>query len=266
MFTPEERERTTKNVSGLLESDDRIDAVLVVGSLASMTADRWSDIDLVAVVSDDAEHAAVADEWVRRMYDQVPVLHHFATAFGETLVRGFLLKNLLELDLAFTPRSHLTVWGPARIVFDRSGSSTAVLQPPATSASPSPDWTSEAGFAWHDVTHACAAVRRGRPWQALWYLERVRNRTLGLAQERRGWDADFFDHVDDLPAGELASLEAALVATLEPEVLLNAIEAATGAFLEELRRGDDALADRLEGPLLELIGLPPYPERAWTNL
>ena len=88
-----------------------------------MTADRWSDIDLVAVVSDDAEHAAVADEWVRRMYDQVPVLHHFATAFGETLVRGFLLKNLLELDLAFTPRSHLTVWGPARIVFDRSGSS-----------------------------------------------------------------------------------------------------------------------------------------------
>ena len=31
--------------------------------------------------------------------DELPVLHHFATAFGETLVRGFLLENLLELDL-----------------------------------------------------------------------------------------------------------------------------------------------------------------------
>ena len=36
-------------------------------------------------------------------------------------------------------------------------------------------------------------------------------------------------------------------------MLLNAIEAATRAFLEELRRGDENLADRLEGPLLELV-------------
>lgn len=257
MFTPEERERTTKNVSGLLESDEHVDAVLVVGSLASKTADRWSDIDLVAVTSDDTDQTAVATNWVGRIYDQLPVLHHFATAFGETHVRGFLLKNLLELDLAFTPRSHLTVWGPARIVFDRSGSSAALLHAPATSASPSPDWASEAGFAWHDVTHACAAVRRGRPWQALWYLERVRNRTLGLAQERRAWDADFFDHADDLPAGELAPLEATLVAALEPEVLLHAIEAATGACLEELRHGDETLANRLEAPLLELVRIRP---------
>jgi hypothetical protein len=47
--------------------------------------------------------------------------------------------------------------------------------------------------------HACTAVRRGRRWQGLWYLERVRNRTLKLAQERRGYYAEFFDYVDDLP-------------------------------------------------------------------
>jgi predicted nucleotidyltransferase len=257
LFTPEERERTAKSVSGLLEGDDRIDAVLVVGSLASASADRWSDIDLVAVVSDDAEHAAAANEWVRRIYDQLPVLHHFATAFGETYVRGFLLENLLELDLAFTPQSQLAVWGPAKVAFDRSGRSAAASHTPVTWAPPAPEWASEAGFAWHDVTHACAAVRRRRPWQALWYLERVRNRTLGLAQERRGWDAGFFDHVDDLPVGELAPLEGSLVEALEPEVLLNAIEAATGAFLEELRRGDKTLANRLEVPLLEFVGLPP---------
>lgn len=257
MFTPEERERTSKNVSGLLESDDRIDAVLVVGSLASATADRWSDIDLVAVTSDDTDHTAVATNWVGRIYDQLPVLHHFATAFGETHVRGFLLDSLLELDLAFTPHSQLAVWGPARIVFDRSGSSAAATQGPVAWEPSSPHWASEAGFFWHDVLHACAAARRWRPWQALWYLERVRNRTLALAQERRGWDADFFDHVDDLPAGELAPLEATLVAALEPNVLLNAIEVATGVFLEELHRSDETLVNKLENPLLEFVRLRP---------
>jgi predicted nucleotidyltransferase len=253
LFTPEARRLTAKNVSDILESDDRIDAVLIVGSLAKTTADRWSDIDLVAVISNEADHEAVASDWVRRIYEQLPVLHHFVTAFGETLVRGFLLENMLELDLAFTRQSQLAVWAPASIAFDHSGSSTATAQSPAAWTRSPPEWASEAGFFWHDVLHACAAVRRERPWQALWYLERLRNRTLGLSQERRGYDADFFDHVDELPAGELAPLESTLVATLEPDVLLKAIEFATVAFVEELRHGDEALAGRLEGPLLKLV-------------
>jgi hypothetical protein len=76
-----------------------------------------------------------------------------------------------------------------------------------------------------------------------------------LAQERHGFYADYFDYVDDLPDGELALLEDTLVASLEPESLLAAIEVATGAFLVELRRGEPALCDRLEGPLLEFVRL-----------
>lgn len=112
-------------------------------------------------------------------------------------------------------------------------------------------------LAWHDILHAYTAVRRGRSWLALWYLERVRNRTLGLAQERRGWDAGFFDRVDDLPPGELAALQGTLVESLEPDVLLDAIEAATAAFLEELRRGDKDLARRITGSLLGLVRTRP---------
>lgn len=33
--------------------------------------------------------------------------------------------------------------------------------------SPTPNWAGEAGFAWHDVLHACLAVIRYKPWQAL---------------------------------------------------------------------------------------------------
>jgi predicted nucleotidyltransferase len=254
LFTPEEREETTKQVSGLLRDDRRVDGIIVVGSLASR-ADRWSDIDLEIVVADNADLATVATEWVNRLYEVLPVLHHFETAFGDTLVRGFLLENLLEVDLAFTLRARFEVWGPARLVFDRWGRVEAILGAPVKPSPKPPSWRSEAGFAWHDVLHACTAVRRGRLWQALWYLQRIRNRTLGLAQERHGFYADFFDHADDLPIGELRPLEDTLVASLDPESLLRAIEVATRAFLVELRRGEPALCDRLEGPLLEFVRL-----------
>ncbi len=46
----------------MLESDERIDAVLIVGSLASKTADRWSDIDLLAAISNNADHEMVASD------------------------------------------------------------------------------------------------------------------------------------------------------------------------------------------------------------
>jgi len=254
LFTPEEREKIAEQISCLLGNDGRIDGVVVVGSLADR-GDRWSDIDIVVVVGDDEELPAVTADWVRNLYELLPVVHHFETAFGDTLVRGFLLENLLELDLAFDQAERFSIWGPARVVFDRSGRITEVANAPAQGELHTSDRAGEAGFACHDVLHACAAVRRGRPWQALWYMERIRNRTLKLAQERRGFYADFFDYVDDLPVEELMLVEDALVASLSPESLLGAIDVATRAFLAELRQGEPDLAARLEGPLLELVRL-----------
>jgi hypothetical protein len=89
------------------------------------------------VVADNADLAAVAADWVNRLYEALPVLHHFETAFGDTLVRGFLLENLLEVDLAFTMRAHFEVWGPARLAFDRSGRIETILEMP-TKLDPNP--------------------------------------------------------------------------------------------------------------------------------
>jgi hypothetical protein len=189
------------------------------------------------------------------MYELLPVVHHFETAFGDTLVRGFLLENLLEVDLAFDQARRFSIWSPARVVFDRTGRVADAANTHAQDDLYTSDRAGEAGFAWHDVLHACTAVRRGRPWQGLWYMERVRNRTLKLAQERRGFYADFFDYVDDLPVEELTPLEDTLVVSLAPGSLLGAIEVAARAFLAELGHGEPALADRLEGPLLEFVRL-----------
>src|SRR5215204_837642 len=160
LFTPEEREETADRVSRALGDDSRVEGVVVVGSLSSQ-ADRWSDIDLVVVLADDEDLAAITADWVGHLYALLPIVHHFETAFGETLVRGFLLENLLELDLAFERAERFSIWVPARVVFDRSGrvanAANALVQGDGESA----DRAGEAGFAWHDVLHACTAVRRG---------------------------------------------------------------------------------------------------------
>src|SRR5829696_2594915 len=244
LFTPEEREETAEQVSRVLSDDSRVEGVVVVGSLAHQ-------VD----VADDEDLAAITADWVGYLYELLPVVHHFERAFGGTLVRGFLLENLLELDLAFERAGRFSIWGPARVVFDRSGRVADAANALAQGEPESADRAGEAGFAWHDVLHACTAVRRGRSWQGVWYLERVRNRTLKLAQERRGYYAEFFDYVDDLPLEELRALEDTLVFSLDPASLLGAIEVATRAFLAELAHDEPALAERLEGPLLEFVRL-----------
>lgn len=252
IFTPHDREVTLTHVLELGEADRRLEAAVLTGSMGSDHADRWSDIDVAFVVADIESTEVVATDWVEQFYRELPVAHHYETAFGTTLVRGFLMNNALEVDLAFTPSAHFTVWAPVRVIFDRTGHATRAAES-AEPWSPTPNYAGAAGFAWHDVLHGCLAIVRGKPWQALFYLQRVRNRILSLASERHGFEADEFKHVDDLPSPERDPLLATLVGHLDMSTLIKAMEAATRAFLEELNRGDPALAARLTPPLSAFV-------------
>jgi predicted nucleotidyltransferase len=252
LFTPESREATMERICALLKSDNRIDGIVLVGSMAR-SPDRWSDVDLEIVAGEQYDAGAVADDWVSRMYAELPTLHHYEVAFGGTLVRGFLLEDLLEIDLSFTPVGAFDIWGPAKLIFGRSQKIRAAVEAPSDSESTPLDWGAAAGIAWHDVLHAGIAAKRGRLWQGLWYLERVRNRALALSSERRGWYAEFHDYTDDLPQAEREPLEETLVGSLEPQRLLGALQVATRAFISELERGDPALADKLREPLLHFV-------------
>jgi hypothetical protein len=252
MFTPSERDAALARTLDLLEADSRIDAAVVTGSLGAGQEDRWSDFDISGVVAGGESCEGVAADWVALTYREWAVVHHYETSFGTTLVRGFFLVSGLVIDLGFTPSEDFEVWAPVRVAFDRTGVATraaAAWQP----WSPEPAWRTEAGFAWHDVVHACNAANRARPWQSLFYLQRIRNRTLSLASERHGHDADEFGRVDDLPGPERDPLLASLIDELDRDVLRGAIEVATQAFLDELHRGDRELAERLSSPLLAFV-------------
>ena len=251
-FTEAERQAVLDRALVLLEADPRVEAAVITGSLGAGTADRWSDFDLAAILVDGVTTDEVAADWDALAYVEWPVAHHYATAFGSTLVRGYILRNGLLADMAFTPGADFSVWAPVRIAFDRSGRAHRAETSPQP-WTPTPDWSGEAGFAAHDILHATVAARRGRPWQALYLLGRIRNRTLALASERLGHDSDDAAHVDDLPPDMLAALAGTLIGTLDEPSLVTATTVAASAFLNELGRGDPSLADRLAEPIAAML-------------
>jgi predicted nucleotidyltransferase len=204
MFTEADREAVLERAVALLSDDPRIEAVVLTGSLGRGQGDRWSDIDLGAVIANADDVEAVTAEWEALAYREWPVVHHYATEFGTTRVRGFLLRHGLLLDLGFSPIGDFEAWAPLRVILDRTGRASKIAEVWAA-WSPTPDWRSEAGFALHDILHACSAANRERRWQSLYFLQRVRNRTLSLASERHGFDADDFVRVDDLPDAETSA-------------------------------------------------------------
>jgi predicted nucleotidyltransferase len=251
MFTAQERADIVALVAGLLKDDPEVEAVALVGSLVH-GGDRWSDVDIDVLVADDADVDRVASRWVARMYAELPVLHHLEQRLGPFVIRGFLLRNMLEVDLAFI-RSDMPFTIPTRLLHDRSGLGAAVLAATTPELLMQLEVANEAAFLWLDVVHAVTAVRRRRSWLAAWYVEKIRNRAFALTLSRHGHDPESFKHVDDLPSDERVPLEAALVRSLERSALLDGIEASTRGALSELHRADAELAERLEAPLLELI-------------
>ena len=251
MFTTADRDAVLGRAVQLLSEDDRVEAAVLTGSLGRGTADRWSDIDLDAVITAGTETATVAAAWEQLVYREWPVAHHYATEFGSTPSAAF--SSAMRCSSTWHSRpSRSSPRGPrcASCSIERADHGDRLGW---KEWSPTPDAGVEAGFAGHDVLHACVAANRDRRWQSLYYLQRVRNRTLALASERHGWDSDDFTRVDDLPTDEIGALEDSLVATLDRNALLRAVDVTTGAFLTELGRHDRALADRLAEPLLDLI-------------
>jgi hypothetical protein len=246
MFSVEDRDRIRDRVFQMAESDARVVAGAVIGSLALDEGDRWSDLDLTFAVAGGISIVDVLEDWTRLLVEEFEAVRLFDLPSGASIYRVFLLPGYLQFDLSFTPASQFGASGPKfRLVFGRSVEKPHSQPPPAQELF---------GYAVHHALRARFCIERGRYWQAEYWISGLRDNALSLACRRRGLPAYYGRGFDDLPEDVRNLFTSALVTSLERDQLLRALGSAIDGLLREADEVRE-LAAKVE-PQLRKLTIP----------
>ncbi len=246
MFTPDERQGLREELVAAARADRRITGAALTGSAAAGREDRWSDIDLVFCVGNDAESKEVITDWTTRMYEENGAVAHMDVTAGHVLYRVFLLASTLQVDLAFSPPADFGAIAPTfRLLFGSAND-----RPPSAG----PTAPELIGWAWLYALHARSSIERLRVWQAEYMISGTRDHVLALACLRHGVPAVQGRGMDRLPPEVTAAMTRAIVCSLDAAELKRAFGAVTEALLVEIGLFDGELASRLASPLREMAG------------
>ena len=217
------RGRVREHLLGLAESDPRIVAAAVIGSLAQGYGDRWSDLDLTFGVDAESSVAEVLEDWtgeLAEVFDAVPLLD---VSRGDLVYRVFLLADWLQVDLSFAPETVRQTGAAFNVLF---GAHSVEIAPP-------PSAQALLGWAVLYARHAMVGIARGQWWHAEYCISCVRDHALTLACLRRDLPTGYGKGFDQLPASVREGFAGAVVRSLEREELLRALAVAVTGLLQE---------------------------------
>jgi hypothetical protein len=242
VFTSEERERLRAELVYAAQKDPNISGAAHTGSAASSRLDRWSDIDLALCVKSSYEQ--VVAEWTDRLYQRHGAVAHVDVMRGATLFRVFLLRNALQVDVAFWRAEEFGAIGPNfQLIF-------GAPKPPE----PTPPANVHAliGMAWLYALHVRSSLARGRLLQAEYMLSGMRNHVFELACLRCGAIAHQGRGLDDLPAAERDVAAECVPRAMEPTALKRAFKNTMSVLVREIRHVGGESRDRMGEVLMEI--------------
>jgi hypothetical protein len=241
IFTPDERERLRDDLVSTAQQDSNLCGAAHTGSGASSLLDRWSDIDLALCLKPTASYDQVIAQWTRRLYQAHDAVAHVDVMRGATLFRVFLLRNTLQVDLAFWRTEDFTAIGPAfRLIFGEARTSR-----PAVPSNP----RELIGMAWLYALHVRSSLSRGRVLQVDYMLSGMRNHVFELICLRCGAIPKQGRGLDDLPALERSAARTCIPRGLRRSELKRAFRTTMEALMREIREGDE----ELENDLIEVL-------------
>jgi hypothetical protein len=241
IFTPDQREHLRDELVSAAQKDPNVCGAAHTGSAASQRLDRWSDIDLALCLKPTAAHDQVVAEWTERLYQHNEAVAHLDVMRGATLFRVFLLKNTLQVDIAFWSAEDFAAIGPNfKLIFGDA-------QEPRPS--PPTDRNGLIGMAWLYALHVRSCIARGRVLQADYMLSGMRNHVFELTCIGCGVVAQQGRGLDDLPVAEKNAAAICIPRSLETAELKRAFQQTMRALLSEIRGVDSKLPDKLSAPL-----------------
>lgn len=232
------------------QADPRVVAAFVGGSLAAGGADRYSDLDLYIITSDEGYQAFFDGRASFLRQIGQPVYLEDFDGFGFDMVI-FILEDGVKGELALARASHFLHihGGPHRTLVDKTGILEGVSFPLRRIPEPEQRRRLERllGSFWRNFDLFTGALGRNRPLTAAAYFEAVRHDLLAVCR----LSVDFADEGDHPPPEQVLpeALAAACSRTFFP------LE--RGAMIAAAREAT-RLFRRVAGPLAEAQGIP-YP-------
>ena len=248
VYTPGERDRLRTDLVARARADPRISGVALTGSASVGREDRWSDIDLAFGVADPTEIPGTLADWTAAMYERHGAIHHVDEIAGTWTYRVFLLRNTLQVDLAFAPANDFRAKAPTFRLLSGTSAEPRHRSPPAAEEL--------VGLAWLYALHARSSIARGKPWQAEFMISAVRDYGLALAALRQGLPTAYARGSDQLPDEVRRAFEGAIVRGLAEDELRRALRIAMDALMHEIGLVDPDLRARLQPTLDELASTP----------
>ncbi len=244
IFTPKEREALRGELVSAARLDSNLCGAAHTGSAAESRVDRWSDIDLALGLKATASYDQVVAEWTEQLYQRHNAVAHVDVMRGTTLFRVFLLRNTLQVDLAFWRNEDFGAIGPSfRLIF---GAARALRSAPESDAQ------YLIGMAWLYALHVRSSLGRERVLQAEYMLSGMRNQLFELVCLRCGVIAKQGRGLDDLPVTEKHEATQCIPRSLEPAELKRAFLCTMEALVKEIQYVKGKAETRLTEVLKEM--------------
>jgi predicted nucleotidyltransferase len=211
------------------QADDRIVAAFLGGSYARNEADRFSDLDLFFVTTDEAyeDFLVEKESFIRRLGEPI-----FLEDFGVPHGYCFIFSNTTEGEFWFGCESNFKdiYSGPYKVLFDKKNILVGEAFPTHIA-----DQTRQLellhrqiDWFWHELSHFIKAMGRKQLWFAYGQIEAMRRICVILARLKHNFsdayveaDEPYFKIEQALPIEELSPLQTTFC-SMEYEAMLQA--------------------------------------------
>jgi len=210
------------------QADERVTAAFLYGSYAAGKADRYSDLDLFVITTDEAYEDVLAgrEAFMRLLGEPL-----FQEDFGHADMLLAILSDGTECELSIGCESRFrhTFAGPYRALLDKNGilANTVFPRHAADPAAQTRLLSQQVAWFWHDLSHFIKAMGRGQLWFAYGELEVLRGICVNLARlcynfsDDWAGDEPYFKVEQVLPVEQLSPLQATFC-PMERQAMLQA--------------------------------------------
>ena len=180
IFSVQDRQNAFEFVLSAARENDRIIALVQVGSGAAGYRDDRSDLDFVIALDSDESMPEVMEYMHQKRSGMFEIL--FFTQSEPRHLQNYVLSNLLEIDIGYDGYENAAAWKPAfKVLYDRSGTveekmirSREWIDQQIYGNKRKKDLELACKSVWMHLMHAAVAIHRGQFFRVIGELENVR--------------------------------------------------------------------------------------------